>query len=294
MPNLSVGFIGMGIMGRPMAENILNGGYPLTIYNRTISKTKELVSKGAKIANSPAEVASLSEIIITMVSDSPDVVEVISGKDGVIDGIRANSIVIDMSTISPEVERELDRLLHDRKCTLIDAPVSGGDVGAQNATLSIMAGGERESFERVLPLFEMMGKSITYCGSVGCGQLTKLCNQILVAANLIGVVESLVFAKKNHLDPSVMIEAVKGGAAGSWQLSNLGPKMVARDFEPGFMVDLLQKDLRLILEAVSLSEASILTAPLVHKLLRSAQDHGDGQEGTQALVKVLESLSGLK
>ncbi len=293
MPDLCVGFIGLGIMGRPMAEHILDGGYTLAVYNRTSSKTKELASKGAKVASSPAEVASLSEVIITMVSDSPDVAEVVSGPNGVLDGIRTDSIVIDMSTISPEVDRELDEQLRDRNCTLIDAPVSGGDVGARHATLSIMAGGERKSFERVLPLLEVMGSSVTYCGPVGCGQLTKLCNQILVSANLIGVVEALVFARKSGLDPSVMIEAVKGGAAGSWQLSNLGPKMVARDFKPGFMVDLIQKDLRLILEAAALAEASLLTTPLVHQLLRSAQSHGDGQQGTQALAKVLESLSGL-
>ncbi len=293
MPDLCVGFIGLGIMGRPMAEHILDGGYTLAVYNRTSSKTKELASKGAKVASSPAEVASLSEVIITMVSDSPDVAEVVSGPNGVLDGIQTDSIVIDMSTISPEVERVLDEQLRDRNCTLIDAPVSGGDVGARNATLSIMAGGERKSFERVLSLLEVMGSSVTYCGAVGSGQLTKLCNQILVSANLIGVVEALVFARKSDLDPSVMIEAVKGGAAGSWQLSNLGPKMVARDFEPGFMVDLIQKDLRLILEAAALAEASLLTTPLVHQLLRSAQSHGDGRQGTQALAKVLEGLSGL-
>jgi len=294
MTKLSVGFIGLGIMGGPMAGHILSNQYPLTIYNRTRSKTEELASQGAQVVNSPAEVAAASEVTITIVSDSPDVEDVVAGPDGVLEGIKPNSVVIDMSTISPEVERQLDEKLRAKDCSLIDAPVSGGDVGAQNATLAIMAGGDREVFEKILPLLEVMGKSIIYCGPVGSGQLTKLCNQILVAVNLLAVSEALVFARKNGLDSSVMIDAVKGGAAGSWQLSNLGPKIVNRDFSPGFMVDLIIKDLRLVMEAAGTGKVSLPGTALVSQFFRSVQAGGQGEEGTQALAKILEDLASLK
>ena len=291
MQKPQVGFIGLGIMGRPMAGHILQAGYPLTVHNRTRSKTEELASRGAKVADSPAEVAAVSETIITMVSDSPDVEEVVAGPKGVLEGIRPGSIVIDMSTISPEVERALDQRLRTKNCTLVDAPVSGGDVGAKNATLAIMVGGTPEAFQRVRPILEVMGKSLTYCGPVGCGQLTKLCNQILVSVNLLAVSEALAFARKSGLDPQVMIEAVKGGAAGSWQLANLGPRIVARDFAPGFMVDLVQKDLRIILASAASVRAALPATALVHQLFGSAQAHGDGRQGTQSLAKVLERLA---
>ena len=289
----SVGFIGLGIMGLPMAGHILKAGYPLTVYNRTRSKTRSLEADGAAVAASPREVAENSQMIITMVSDSPDVQEVVAGPDGVLDGIRPGSVVMDMSTISPQVERDLDRQLQEKGCALVDAPVSGGDVGAQNATLAIMAGGEREPFDQAVPIFETMGKTITYCGPVGSGQLTKLCNQILVAVTLMGVSEALIFAGKNGLDQRVMIEAVKGGAAGSWQLSNLAPRVVDRDFAPGFMVDLIQKDLRLVTESAAGAQAVLPATTLVNQLFRTSQARGEGLEGTQALAKVLEQLAGL-
>ena len=289
----SVGFIGLGIMGLPMAGHILKAGYPVTVYNRTRSKTQSLEAEGAAVAASPREVAANSRMIITMVSDSPDVQEVVAGPEGVLDGIRPGSVVMDMSTISPQVERDLDRQLQEKGCALVDAPVSGGDVGAQNATLAIMAGGDREAFDRAVPIFETMGKTITYCGPVGSGQLTKLCNQILVAVTLMGVSEALIFAGKNGLDQRVMIEAVKGGAAGSWQLSNLAPRVVDRDFAPGFMVDLIQKDLRLVMESAAAAQAALPATSLVNQLFRTSQARGEGLEGTQALVKVLEQLAGL-
>lgn len=288
----SVGFIGLGIMGLPMAGHILKAGYPLTVYNRTRSKTRSLEAAGAAVAASPREVAENSRMIITMVSDSPDVEAVVAGPEGVLEGIRPGSVVMDMSTISPQVERELDQQLRSKGCALVDAPVSGGDVGAQNATLAIMAGGERDAFDRAVPIFETMGKTITYCGPVGSGQLTKLCNQILVAVTLMGVSEALVFAGKNGLDQGVMIEAVKGGAAGSWQLSNLAPRVVNRDFAPGFMVDLIQKDLRLVMESGAAAQAALPATSLVNQLFRTSQARGEGLEGTQALAKVLEQLAG--
>jgi 3-hydroxyisobutyrate dehydrogenase len=289
-----VGFIGLGIMGRPMAGNILEAGYPLTVYNRSRPKTNDLASRGALVGGSPAEVAAASEVIIVMVPDSPDVEEVVAGPGGILEGVRPGSIVVDMSTISPAVERRLDDRLRLRGATLVDAPVSGGDVGAREATLAIMAGGERAAFEQARPILETLGRTLTHCGPVGSGQLAKLCNQILVAVTLLGVGEALVFARKNGLDPEVMIRAVERGAAGSWQLTHLGPRMIKRDFAPGFMVDLIQKDLRLVIEAGASAGVALPATALVHQLFESVRARGGGREGTQSLARVLESLSGLE
>ena len=267
---VQVGFIGLGIMGQPMAGHILGGGYPLSIYNRTATKAEGLASRGARVKGSPAEVAAESQVIITMVSDSPDVKEVVAGSEGVVKAIQPDSVVVDMSTISPQVERDLNQLLQTRDYHLVDAPVSGGDVGAQNASLAIMAGGDRKIFERVKPLLEVMGQA-TYCGPVGCGQITKLCNQILVVMTLLRVSEALAYAQKNDLDPRVMVEATQGGAAASWQLSNLAPKIIDRDFAPGFMVDLIDKDLRLVLESAEASEVSLPGTALVAQLFKKVQ-----------------------
>jgi 3-hydroxyisobutyrate dehydrogenase len=289
-----VGFIGLGIMGRPMAGHILKGGHPLTVFNRTRSKTAELQAQGATVASSPAEVAARSTIVITMVTDTPDVEAVVAGPGGVLEGIRPGSIVVDMSTVSPKAERTLDEKLRARGAALVDAPVSGGDVGARNAALAIMVGGERQAFDRVLPVLRLLGKTITHCGPTGSGQIAKLANQILVSVTLLAVSEALVFARKNDLDPSTLIEAVSGGAAQSWQLTNLGPRIIKRDFAPGFMIDLVQKDLRLVLEACSRAGVSLPATGLVHQLFGSAQAHGSGREGTQGLAKVLERLSALE
>ena len=291
MKTTPLGFIGLGIMGGPMAGHLLRAGYPLTVYNRTRSRTTEFAARGARVVDSPSELASVSEIIITMVSDSPDVEAVVAGPGGVLSGVRPGAVVVDMSTVSPEVERRLDERLRGRKSDLVDAPVSGGDVGAKNATLAIMAGGGSEPFERARPILETLGKSVIHCGPVGSGQLTKLCNQILVSATLMGVGEALAFARKSGLDPAIMIEAVRAGAAGSWQLANLGPKILEGDFAPGFMIDLMQKDLGIVLDTGAASGAALPATELVHKLFRSAQAQGDGRQGTQALARVLERLS---
>lgn len=293
MERAHVGFIGLGIMGRPMAGHILKAGFPLTVFNRTRRRTKELSSAGARVADSPAALASESEIVITMVSDSPDVEQVVAGAGGVLEGIRPGSVVVDMSTISPAVACRLDARLRKLRCALVDAPVSGGDVGAREATLAIMAGGDREAVERVRPVLETMGRSVTYCGPAGSGQLTKLCNQILVSVTLLGVSEAIALARRAGLDPRAMIGAVAPGAAGSWQLENLGPRILERDFAPGFTIDLMQKDLRLVLEAAAESGAALPATALVHQLFRSAQSSGDGGRGTQALARVLERLAAL-
>jgi 3-hydroxyisobutyrate dehydrogenase len=290
---MNIGFIGLGIMGRPMALNLAKAGFSLTAYNRTRSRAEEIQGPSIQIVQSSAEVAAAADVIVVIVTDSEAVREVVTGPDGIIEAIRPGTIVIDMSTIAPAVERELAEILEKKGALLIDAPVSGGDVGAQKGTLAIMAGGPRDAFDTVRPVFEAMGKTITYCGPVGNGQLTKLCNQILVSVNLLAVSEAIAFARRNGLDPNVMIEAIQGGAAGSWQLSNLGPRISNRDFAPGFMIDLMQKDLKLVLQAADRSFSTLPATALVHQLFNSAQAKDLGREGTQALAQVLEQLNRL-
>lgn len=288
-----IGFIGLGIMGLPMAKNLQKARFPLVVYNRTAGKTDALCEEGAQRAESPEDAASRSDVVITIVSNDEAVESVVAGEQGIVHGIREGALVIEMSTASPELERRLDRRLREKGAALVDAPVSGGDVGAQKGTLAIMAGGDIEAFERAMPVFEAMGRTITHCGPVGSGQLAKLCNQILVSLNLLGVCEAIALARANDLDARQLIAAVSGGAAGSWQLENLGPKILDGDFNPGFMVDLMQKDLGIVLKTANLSGASLPGASLVHQLLNSAQSCGDGKAGTQALARVLARLSGL-
>ena len=289
---IPIGFIGCGIMGRPMAGHLQKAGHPLHLYSRTPSKGADLVAAGARAAESPADVARSAEVIVVVVTDSPDVEEVVAGPRGILEAVRPGTIVVDMSTISPAVERRLDARLRERGACLVDAPVSGGDVGARNATLAIMAGGEAEALERVRPILLKMGKSVTHCGGVGSGQLAKLANQILVGVTLLGVSEAIAFARRSGLDPATMIRAVEGGAAQSWQLQNLGPKILASDFAPAFMVDLMQKDLRLVQETADAARAALPATALVRQLLLSAQSHGEGRCGTQILGKVVDRLSG--
>jgi 3-hydroxyisobutyrate dehydrogenase len=239
-------------------------------------------------------VAERCNTLIIMVPDSPDVEQVILGQNGVLEGVRPGSIVIDMSTISPRVTRELAAKLKEKGAHMLDAPVTGGQRGAIEGTLSIMVGGEKEILERCLPIFQAMGRRVTYMGSNGMGQVTKLVNQILAVINAAGVAEGLVFAAKAGLDLAATIEAVKGGVGGSWQLENLGPRAIRGDFAPGFMVKLQQKDVRLILEMARELQLPLPVTSLVHHLYRVAEVEGWGEEGTQALVKVLEKLGGVE
>lgn len=293
MKEKKIGFIGLGIMGFPMARNLVKAGFDLVVWNRTGEKARKFAQEfpGTIIAESPSDVAAQAPVVITIVTDSADVREVVAGEEGILQGVRKNSVVIDMSTISPAVERELSDQLQEKGSFLLDAPVSGGDVGAAAGTLAIMVGGDEEVFEEMLPVLSAMGRTITYCGLVGSGQLTKQCNQILVAINLWAVCEAISFADDNELDPDVMIAAVSGGAAGSWQLSNLGPRITEGDYEPGFMIDLMQKDLRLVLETANASSSSVLGASLVHQLFNSAQSKGLGSQGTQALFEAVTGRS---
>ncbi|MBO2521633.1 MAG: 2-hydroxy-3-oxopropionate reductase [Firmicutes bacterium] len=289
-----IGFIGLGIMGRPMARNLLRAGYSLTVYNRSRGPVDELAAEGAAPAGSPAELAAESDVIITIVTDSPDVEEVIAGERGVIHGARPGSAVIDMSTISPKVARELAARLAQKGVAMLDAPVSGGDKGAREGTLSIMVGGDREVFESCLPVLEAMGKTIVHVGENGMGQTVKLCNQIICSLNLLAVAEGLAFAAKAGADLEKVLQVVTRGAAGSWMLENLGPKMVAGDYAPGFMVKLQQKDLRLALEAAAEAGMPLPGTALVQQLFRHVEAKGFGSEGTQALVKALEALGDVR
>jgi len=289
-----VGFIGLGIMGQPMARNLLKAGFGLVVYTRTRGKAEGLLAEGALWADSPAAVARQAPMVITMVADSPDVEQVVLGPQGVIEGVRPGGVVIDMSTVSPRVERAIAQQLATRGVAYMDAPVSGGSWGAIQGTLAIMVGGEEDAFRRALPVFEAMGKSITYMGPSGAGQVTKLVNQVLVAVTLSGVAEALVFGAKAGADLLKTIEAVKGGAAGSWQLANLGPRIVKGDFAPGFMITLQLKDLRLILEMAQELALPLPLTALVAQIYRAAAVDGKGECGTQAVVTVLERLAGVQ
>ncbi|MEE9199631.1 MAG: NAD(P)-dependent oxidoreductase [Dehalococcoidia bacterium] len=289
-----VGFVGLGIMGKPMAANIIKAGFPVTVYNRTRSKAEELGGEGAKVAGSPKEVAQQSDITITMVSDSPDVEEVIMGAEGVIQGVREDAAVIDMSTISPQVTQELADALSQKGAHMLDAPVSGGSWGAVQGTLSIMVGGEKDTFDRCLPVFEAMGQRIIYTGGHGMGQVTKLVNQIIVGGTLAAVCEGLLFGAKAGIDLNPVFEAVTGGAAASWQLQNLGARVLKRDFAPGFMVKLMHKDLRLITEAAREMQLPLPLTSLIHQFYHVLQREGHGEEGTQAYIKVMEKLAGVE
>ncbi len=295
MPEGPVGLIGLGIMGMPMARNLLKAGYSVVAYNRTASKAQELAEEdGATAVGTPREVAEACSTVITMVTDSPDVEAVVLGEGGAIEGIQRDAVLIDMSTISPSVTRTIAGRLKEKGAHMLDAPVSGGSWGAIEGTLSIMVGGDKAVFDRCMPVFEAMGRNIVLAGPNGTGQTTKLVNQILVVGTMNAVAEAMVFAAKSGADLETTIEAVKGGAAGSWQLQNLGPRLIKGDFAPGFMVKLQQKDLRLILEAAREMNLPLPVTSLVHQLFASLEAAGLGDEGTQALVKAHERLAGIE
>jgi 3-hydroxyisobutyrate dehydrogenase len=291
--SLRLGFIGLGIMGGAMAARLLDARYPLTVHSRTRSKASRLVERGAKFVETPAAVVADSDVVFICVTDTPDVEAVIRGEDGIASRARAGLIVVDHSTISPSVTRKLAEELAREGTHLLDAPVSGGDVGARNGTLSIMVGGDLAAFATVEPLLRNFGNTITRCGPSGAGQLTKLVNQILVSVTNMAVSEALTFARKNGLDLEKTIAAIGGGAGTSWQLMNLGPRMIAGDFRPGFTINLQQKDLQLVLQAGEKSNTSLPAASLVHQLFTAAQAAGHGKDGTQALFTVVEKLASL-
>lgn len=288
-----IGFVGTGIMGLPMARNLLRAGFAVRAFNRTRSKAEPLAADGAVLVDSPAAAAEGADAVVSIVSDSPDVEAVYLGLGGVATAARLPPLAIDMSTISPAVSRRIGEVLGNKGCDFLDAPVSGGERGAIEATLSIMVGGSAEAFRRAVPILKAMGRTIVHCGPSGAGQVTKLCNQVVGAMNLLGVAEAITIARKADLDVDRMLEAVASGAARSWAVENLGPKMRDRDFAPGFMIDLQQKDLRLVLELARQIRASIPGTAVVNQLFAANQAAGEGTEGTQAIVKTIERLSAM-
>ncbi len=291
MPATRIGFIGLGIMGRPMALNLQQAGYPLTVHNRTPGKDAELVAGGATAAANPREAAAGADIVITIVTDTPDVEAVIFCENGVAAGARKSAVVVDMSTISPEATRTFAARLERQGLDFIDAPVSGGDVGAIQGTLTIMAGGKAEAFARARPVFEVMGKRVTHVGPAGAGQAVKACNQVLCALNMIGVCEALTLAKGMGLNLETMLRVVTGGAANSWALENLGPKIVAGDLEPAFMIRLIQKDLDIVLKNAGRENLPLPGTALAVQLFRAVQAAGGDNLGTQAMIKAYEELA---
>jgi len=290
MAKQRVGFIGIGIMGKPMARNLLKAGYPLTVHNRTKSKAQELLAEGALWSASPADVAGRSDVVITCVTDTPDVRAVLLGQDGVIEAARQDLICVDMSTISPSATREMGEALQAKGVILIDAPISGGEIGAIEGKLSIMMGGPKDAAEEVRPIMEVMGRTVIHCGPLGSGQMTKLANQVMVIHTIMSIAEGLAFAERSGLDLETTLKVTCAGAAGSHSLKVLGPKIIAGDFKPAFMVDLQQKDLRLVLEYAEQLNQPLPGVALAKQLLAVLQAQGRGKDGTQALVDVIRQL----
>jgi len=285
-----VGFVGTGIMGAPMAHNLLKAGYSVTVHNRTASRAQKLLEEGASWAATPAALAGRCEIVITCLPDTPDVEAVLLGKDGVIEQARDGLVCVDMSTISPAATKRMGRILTAKGVTLIDAPISGGEIGAIEAKLSIMMGGPREAVEQVRPVMEVLGRTVTYCGPLGSGQMTKLANQVMVIHTIMSIAEGLAFAEKAGLDLETTLKVTSAGAAASHSLKVLGPKIIAGDLKPAFMVDLQQKDLRLVLECAAELKQPLPGVALAQQLLAVLQAQGRGKDGTHALVDVIRGL----
>jgi 2-hydroxy-3-oxopropionate reductase len=288
-----IGFIGLGIMGRPMAKNVRKAGYPLVVHNRSRAAVDDLVQAGARAATSPREVAAQCDVLITMLPNSPDVDLVALGKDGIIEGARRGLVFVDMSTISPLVSRKVGQALEPKGVRMLDAPVSGGEKGAIEGTLSIMVGGDKALFEQMLPIFQALGKTITHLGALGSGGFTKLANQVIVAVNLTALAEGLTLAAKAGLDRELTIKALSGGLAGSRCLEQKAPNYVQGSYKPGFKVDLHYKDLGLIMEAARALGVPLPATAVVQELFNALRVKGRGQLDHSAVITLLEDLAGV-
>lgn len=286
--NIQIGFVGTGVMGKSMAKNLMNSGFSVTVYNRTKKSAEELVRLGAHWAETVSEVASKCDVVITMVGYPKDVEEVYFSEGGLIPNAKAGSILIDMTTSSPILAKKIFDKAQAKGLKALDAPVSGGDIGARDAKLVIMVGGECKVFEEIMPIFQAMGTNIILQGPAGSGQYTKMCNQITIASGMVGVSEAISYAKKAGLDPKRVLESIAGGAAGSWSLSNLAPRMIAGDFAPGFYVKHFIKDMNIALE--SAKEMGLMTPglELAKSLYEKLASEGEENSGTQALFKLYE------
>jgi 3-hydroxyisobutyrate dehydrogenase len=292
MEKKHIGWIGTGVMGLNMAMRLLDAGYALTVYNRTASKAQPLVKKGARLAVSPAEVAETADIVFTMVGYPKDVNEVYFGSNGIFSTARTGQLLVDMTTTEPSLAIKIAEKAGAIGAAALDAPVSGGDIGAQKGTLSIMVGGEESAFREALPYLQVMGKNITLEGKSGAGQHTKMANQIVIAGTMGGVCEALLYGRKAGLDLTRLVDTIKAGAAGCWTLDNLAPRIIAGNYNPGFYVDHFVKDMGIALDEAKRMKLSLPTLALVNQLYVAMQGHGRGKMGTQALVLALDDLNG--
>ena len=286
-----IGFIGLGIMGKPMSKNLLKAGYDLTVCDITAAAVNEVVALGAKSAATPKEVAAQTEIIITMLPNSPQVKTVVLGENGVIEGARPGTIVLDMSSIAPLAAQEVAKALAAKKVEMLDAPVSGGEPKAIDATLSIMVGGKQAIFDECLPILKCMGASAVLCGDVGAGNVTKLANQIIVALNIAALSEALVLATKSGVDPETVFNAIKGGLAGSTVMNAKAPMMINRKFDPGFRINLHIKDLNNVMETAHEVGVPLPLTAGVMEILQALKIDGEGNSDHSAIVKYYEKLS---
>ncbi|MFT5367625.1 MAG: 2-hydroxy-3-oxopropionate reductase [Candidatus Latescibacterota bacterium] len=294
MAKPKIGFIGLGIMGKPMAGHLINAGYELTVHNRSQAAVDELVAKGANAAHSPKEVAQSSDIVITMLPDSPDVELVALGENGIVEGAHDGLIFVDMSTIAPSVTTAIGEALAAKGVKSLDAPVSGGDVGAQNAALSIMVGGDEDTFNTVKPLFDVMGKSAILCGPLSSGQTVKACNQILVAVTIAGVSEALTLGAKAGVDPLKIVQVLSGGLARCGVLENRGERMVNGDFDPGFRIRLHYKDLNIVQKTSNDFGVPLPVTSEVFELFKTAMVKGRGELDHSGLLTVVEDMSDIQ
>jgi 3-hydroxyisobutyrate dehydrogenase len=287
-----IGWIGTGVMGASMCGHLVDAGHTITVYSRTKAKADALVARGARWVDSPADAATDADVTFSMVGFPDDVREVYFGDRGVLSGARAGSTVVDMTSTSPTLAVQIHAEAARRGIGAVDAPVSGGDVGARNATLSIMVGGDADAVERVRLLFETLGKTIVHQGPAGAGQHAKLCNQIVVAGTIIGVCESLFYGKRAGLDLDTMLQSIRGGAAACWTLDNLAPRVIKGNFDPGFFIDHFVKDMGLALDECARMKIDLTGLRTVHAVYRKVQELGHGRKGTHALYRALEEMNG--
>lgn len=293
MTKETIGFIGLGIMGTPMSTHLMEAGHRIVVYDIVPEAVGAMVRLGAKGGDSSADVASQVDVVISMVPDSPDVEKVYLGSDGVLAGVKPGTLLIDMSTISPTTAIAVAEAAAEQGCSMLDAPVSGGDVGAKNATLSIMVGGEEETYQRAKPILEIMGTPV-HCGQSGAGQTVKACNQIQVALNFIGMAEALVLGAKAGVDPAIVVQVLSGGYAQSRVMDVRGPRIVKGDFEPGFRSRFHYKDLNIIRETARSYGCALPAAALAHELFSAMQANGWGDLDHSAVIKVIEQLSNVE
>ncbi len=282
---MKIAFIGIGVMGKSMASNLMTAGHDLTVYTRTKIKAQDLIDRGAKWADTPLQAAKDVDVVISMVGYPQDVEEIYLGENGVLKSVKAGATIIDMTTSSPKLAQRIYKIALSQGISSLDAPVSGGDVGAKNGTLAIMVGGDKSAFDKMMPLFNTMGKTICYFGTAGSGQYAKMSNQIAIASNMMGVCESLAYAKKCGLNPDDVLSVISTGAAGSWSLSNLAPRMLKGDFAPGFFIKHFIKDMKIAIESAKEMNLQLPGLTLAEKLYDELAAKGLENDGTQALIK---------